>query len=262
MKEIFLLTFLSSLALSFIPSRTFNFRSPGTVEIVDNFYFDDSEVSNIAWKEYVSSLRETYGENSAVYKNALPQDSVWIINGLYNEPLTNTYYHHPSYDDYPVVGVSYKQVLSYCKWRTETVMKMLNSYDRQYIDFEYRLPTRTEWELVARGGYTKKQKKHLRKLNKKYGGKYRTCNMIYDDHEGTGYTSPAMIAPSRTYIRNKFKVHNIYGNVAEMVAEPNIAMGGSFIDKYEDIVPSNKALSYEGPQRWLGFRCVAEFYDK
>jgi formylglycine-generating enzyme required for sulfatase activity len=75
-----------------------------------------------------------------------------------------------------------------------------------------------------------------------------------------GYNIPAMTAPVRTYLPNKYKVFNIYGNVAEMVAEPKVAMGGSFLHYYDDIVPTNATLTYDGPQSWLGFRSVCEIY--
>ena len=174
MKQIIIFTFLSSLTLSFFPTKTTDFRLPGTVKIVDGFYFDAAEVSNVDWREYVSSLREVFGETSSVYLNALPNDSVWIQDGLNNELFANKYHHHPAYDYYPVVGISYDQVIAYCKWRTETVKTMLKRYRDDKVNFEYRLPTQTEWELVARGGYTEKQMKLIRKKNEEHGGKYRT----------------------------------------------------------------------------------------
>ena len=43
----------------------------------------------------------------------------------YNEPLIRAYYRHPSYDDYPVVGVSWEQVQEFCKWRSNRVNEMI-----------------------------------------------------------------------------------------------------------------------------------------
>ena len=42
----------------------------------------------------------------------------------YHEPLTQMYFWHPAYDEYPVVGVSWKQARAFCIWRTQ----LLNSY--------------------------------------------------------------------------------------------------------------------------------------
>ena len=39
----------------------------------------------------------------------------------YNEPYISNYLRHPAYGNYPVVGVSWKQVDAYAKWRTDRV---------------------------------------------------------------------------------------------------------------------------------------------
>ena len=35
-----------------------------------------------------------------------------------NEPMTNMYFSSPSYDNYPVVGITWKQANAFCIWRT------------------------------------------------------------------------------------------------------------------------------------------------
>lgn len=259
MKEIILFTFISSFTLSFLSPKKVDFRPPGTMKVVDNFYIDQSEVSNRYWHEYLSGLKEKYGERSAIYKQALPDTNVWTVDNKSNLPFAETYFRHPSYQDYPVVGISYDQAKAFCDWRTEAVKEMMQRTGMAPVNFAYRLPTQTEWELIANAGYTSKQEKSLRKANKKYDGKARTCNMKFGQTR-KGYYSPAMLAPVRTYLPNKYKVFNIYGNVAEMVAEPKVAMGGSFLHYYDDIVPTNATLTYDGPQSWLGFRSVCEIY--
>ncbi len=262
MKELIFFAFLSSYALNFLSNTDQNFRPPGTKEVVDNFFIDERELTNIDWKEYVSYQKELYGEDSPEYENALPDTSVWLIDSLYNMPYVETYYSHPSYNYYPVVGVSYHQAKDYCVWRTARVKEMIKEYGIE-ANFEYRLPTRTEWELVAKSGYTNKQKKLLRKQKEKYGdSKMRNCNMIINNDSDSDIQKLRMVAPSRSYLPNKYEVYNMYGNVAEMIEEQNVAMGGSYMDSYDDIVPSHKALPYDGPKRWLGFRCVGEVFDK
>jgi len=262
MKEILFFALLSSYALNFLPNADQKFRPPGTKEVVANFFMDEQELTNMDWREYVDYQKRLYGEDSQEFQNVLPDTSVWAIEGSYNDPLISTYYSHPSYNYYPVVGISYQQAKDYCVWRTARVKEMSKKYGVE-VNFEYRLPTRTEWELVAKAGYTNKQKKLLRKQKEKYNDKnMRNCNMIISGYSESYYSEDRMTAPSRSYLPNKYQVFNMYGNVAEMIKEENIAMGGSYRDKYEDIVPSHKALTYDGPQRWLGFRCVAEVFHK
>ena len=44
-----------------------------------------------------------------------PDTTVWIkdFNYSYNEPMHNDYFSHPAYQDYPVVGVSWKQAVAF-----------------------------------------------------------------------------------------------------------------------------------------------------
>ncbi|MEO1713954.1 MAG: SUMF1/EgtB/PvdO family nonheme iron enzyme, partial [Bacteroidota bacterium] len=60
-----------------------------------------------------------------VYLNALPDTLVWREELSFNEPFVETYLRHPSYDDYPVVGVSWIQANEFCKWRTDRVNEFI-----------------------------------------------------------------------------------------------------------------------------------------
>ena len=54
-------------------------------------------------------------------QKALPDTLVWRRPMAYNEPYVQYYFRHPSYNDYPVVGVSWLQASDYCAWRTDRV---------------------------------------------------------------------------------------------------------------------------------------------
>jgi gliding motility-associated lipoprotein GldJ len=61
----------------------------------------------------------------AVVHKALPDTLVWRNRLAYNEPLVEIYFRHPSYHDYPVVGVSWLQANDYANWRTDRVNENL-----------------------------------------------------------------------------------------------------------------------------------------
>jgi formylglycine-generating enzyme len=93
---------------------------------VSSFYIDESEVANVHYREYLFWLRRMYDESFPdVYKKALPDTLVWRSELAYNEPLVEYYFRHPAYNDYPVVGVNWKQAVDYCKWRSNRVNEMM-----------------------------------------------------------------------------------------------------------------------------------------
>lgn len=93
---------------------------------VSSFYIDENEVSNINYREYLFWLNRVYGESFPdVYRGALPDSLVWRSELAYNEPLVEYYFRHPAYNDYPVVGVSWKQATDYAKWRSNRVNEKL-----------------------------------------------------------------------------------------------------------------------------------------
>ncbi len=93
---------------------------------VNSFYMDETEVANIDYREYLYWLDRVYGESyPEVVKNASPDELVWRDELSYNEPLVENYFRHPSYDEYPVVGVTWIQANDYCYWRTNRVNEMI-----------------------------------------------------------------------------------------------------------------------------------------
>ncbi|MGA0232458.1 MAG: SUMF1/EgtB/PvdO family nonheme iron enzyme [Saprospiraceae bacterium] len=104
---------------------TFEWNNVPRRVTVSSFYMDETEVRNIDWREYEFWTRNVYQSYPEVWKETLPDTLVWREELAYNEPLIRAYYRHPSYDDYPVVGVSWDQVQKFCKWRTNRVNEMI-----------------------------------------------------------------------------------------------------------------------------------------
>ncbi len=93
---------------------------------VNSFYIDQTEVSNIAYREYLYWIQRVYGiDFPRIYDKALPDTLVWREKLAYNEPYTDYYLRHPAYNDYPVVGVNWLQARDYCVWRTDRVNEMI-----------------------------------------------------------------------------------------------------------------------------------------
>src|SRR5262245_28474303 len=119
--SVLLLTLSVALVSFNLPKKAY--VPPGTVRINDTLYFDSGEITNLDWREYEYWTLRDCGRSSAEYQKTLPDTLVWQDEQLYGNPVIEYYYRHPAYSNYPVVGVTYDQVVEYCKWRTDRVMQ-------------------------------------------------------------------------------------------------------------------------------------------
>jgi formylglycine-generating enzyme len=99
-------------------------NKPRTVT-VSSFYMDETEVKNIDYREYLFWLRRVYVDYPEVYRRALPDTLVWRSPMGFNDPYVQYYFRHPSYNNYPVVGVSWIKANDYCLWRSDRVNEQL-----------------------------------------------------------------------------------------------------------------------------------------
>lgn len=143
-----------------------------------------------------------------------PDTTVWLADFSFaaNEPLVMGYFSHPSYEEYPVVGVTWKQAQAFNSWRTQLFNNYANKSRRQ-PRLNYELPTEAEWEYAARagkigtqfpwGGPTARNARGCLMANFKSGrGSYM------DD--GGAYTLPVY-----AYFPNDYGLYNMAGNVSE-----------------------------------------------
>ncbi len=90
---------------------------------VNSFFIDKSEVANVHYREYMYWIENVFSDPqySAVLDGAKPDTLVWRSELAYNEPYVEYYFRHPSYNYYPVVGVTWRQAHDFCVWRTDRV---------------------------------------------------------------------------------------------------------------------------------------------
>mgnify|MGYP003115648163 FL=1 len=214
--------------------------------------------------------------------NVYPDTTVWIkdFNYSYNEPMHNDYYWHTAFDDYPVVGVSWKQAKAFTQWRTlyhNAFRKKKGDHDVPF----YRLPTEAEWEYAARGG--------LQSATFPWGGPYakndRGCFMAnFKPLRGDYAADQALYTvEAKSYEPNDYNLYNMAGNVAEWVNSSydpaayeymssmnptvndendmrKVVRGGSWKDVAYFLQVSTRDYEYSDTARsYIGFRTVQDY---
>ena len=248
------------------------------VKISDNIYACKFETANYEYREFENELKAK--SRMEEYKIAVVDSQEWQKKFPYahHEPLVNMYGCHPAYDHYPVVNISYEGADMFCAWLTEKY----NAWQgRGFKKVKFRLPTREEWELAARGGkYLENYPfgNYLRDKDGKYLCNYRTMGDEYISSDidarkfsvvndqsvhAERFIADAMMytAPVHAYWPNGFGIYNMSGNVAEMVNEKGTACGGSWCDTGYDVRIESK-MNYDKPSPLVGFRYFMEVLEK
>jgi sulfatase modifying factor 1 len=143
---------------------------------VSSFYMDETEVTNVSYREYLFWLSRVFGESyPEVYWNSLPDTNAWRSEMGFNDPMVNNYLRHAGFSHYPVVGVSWDQVQDYCAWRTDRVnelaligVKSLKHNSEQFDDDNFNTETYRAGQYI--GAVRKRQGyKNLRNPKDKMG---------------------------------------------------------------------------------------------
>jgi sulfatase modifying factor 1 len=146
--------------------------------------------------------------------NVYPDTLVWVHDFTYsfNEPMTENYFWHPAYDEYPVVGVTWQQANAFNVWRTQLMNSWLGSYGDAYVN-RFRLPTEAEWEYAARGGLDLAPYPwggpYVRNRQGCFLGNFKPLHGNYVD-DGGFHTVPV-----DSYTANDYGLYQMAGNVAE-----------------------------------------------
>ncbi len=150
--------------------------------------------------------------------NVYPDTLCWIHDFTYsfNEPMVKSYFWHPVYDNYPVVGVSWKQAKAFCNWRTMMMNSFLEGVGESGVN-DFRLPNETEWEWAARGGAALSPYPwggpYIRNSNGCFLGNYKPLRGNYVDDGGIQTVIVGHYAP------NDFGLYDMAGNVSEWCAD-------------------------------------------
>lgn len=242
-----------------------NFASVGAGKVmvdgdstaVGEFLMSKTEITNKLYRHFY--LEVLNGKDAAI-KAALaaPDTGLWQFDAM-----KNFYFSHPAYADYPVCAVSQQAALMFCEWLTEKYGAALG--DEYYFD----LPTRPEWIKAANGkgnGPFAWGGPYLRNSKGMYLCNFKVVGEQRISYNGQEYKimhadnlwpdESIIFTPVKSYWPNGYGLYNMNGNVAEWVKEPDIAVGGSYLNTGYD-VRNQSIRKVAGSATDVGFRVVA-----
>jgi formylglycine-generating enzyme required for sulfatase activity len=220
-----------------------------------SFWMLKTELSNDWYFEYLNLLE--YSNQMETYQKAQMKGNFF---DFYFSPAikdfkdTNTFLRL-----FPITNISYDAAMEFCK-SLNTMLKDTT--------WEFRLPTREEWMFAAKaGGYNIYSWSHPYLFN---NNGIPMCNFLDIGAESIHLNDKGelevvidhslerkklQIVPAYCLYPNDWGLYNMCGNVAEMVLEKGIAVGGSCGDPGFD-VQINSIQVYNGPSPKVGFRPI------
>jgi len=142
---------------------------------VSSFYMDECEVSNKQYGEFVYWMRRAYNDEfPEKVAKIMPDTAAWRDRLAWRESFVEHYFQSPSYQDYPVVGVSWEQAQAFCRWRTDRVNeKVLVDMGIITLDQENLGTNAFQTDVYLAGRYEGERRQGLKDLNPTNGGEDR-----------------------------------------------------------------------------------------
>jgi len=251
----------------------------------------DAQVGSQSWK-YGDGVKDRGDFIIREVINIYPDTLAWVHDFTYsfNEPMTQMYFWHPTYDHYPVVGISWQQARAFCVWRTR-LMNVWRDERGKIIVNDFRLPTEAEWEYASRGNFDQSPYPwggpYIRNSRGCFLGNFKPLRGNYIDDGGLHTIVVAHYWP------NGFGLFDMAGNVSEWtansfeesaynfahdinmdyryVADENdppalkrkVIRGGSWKDIGYYMQNGTRTYEYQDTAKcYVGFRCVETYLGR
>ncbi len=247
----------------------------------------DNTLLNYEYELLVSDPNDKTGRKKTIKKeviNVWPDETVWEKDfpNSQNEVMVTNYFTNPLFDDYPVVGVSWKQARAFASWRSKISNKYTNKFiNPDIITLPMDLPTEAQWAYVAAATNDTPSRKTKNSNNKSLSVNYKQGEGTYSE-DGYTYTSPVL-----AYSPNSHGLYNLAGNVSEwtlntytenatafihdlnpvlvydakdndpQIKKRKVVKGGSWKDPAYLINPTTRSSEFQDVAKsYIGFRCV------
>lgn len=154
--------------------------------------------------------------------NVYPNTKTWGTDfpNSQTDIMVQEYFKNPAFDDYPVVGVTWKQAMAYASWKNKSkrTYRRGGQYMKQF-QLPYTLPSEAQWAYAAQGKHditirnASDTARAVRDSKSKLIENFKQEEGDYTE-DGSSYTVPVT-----SYHPNEFGIYNMEGNVSEWVQD-------------------------------------------
>lgn len=176
----------------------------------------------------------------------MPDNNVWQEDfpNSQSDFLVNNYFQIKGFDNYPVVGVTWKQARAYASWRN--IITGTSDRNLKDLGLSFNLPTEAQWEYAASGGEINienatgnVQSKDQNVVPSYIQPKTKKVLPIANFKQGEGnYTRDGAIqtVPVKSYAPNIFGLYNMAGNVAEWALDAYSPSAFEFVEDRDPVL--------------------------
>lgn len=276
---------------SYIPSGSFTYKSkPISVQA---FHMQRTEVTNLEYKTFLFDL--LIQERKADFLIAKPKQELWTEElGDEYQNMQDNYFSGEDYENHPVNNISRKGAEMYCDWITREANEINKANGKKLIN-DVRIPMRSEWVKAATvegkfseypwddvnvpalcflSNFSMREYTRPDEMKKRNGKVIPFGDSTAITTGGFLFGDGNILIRSNGYSSNEYELHNMCGNVAEMVYESiglndlgirsqleSGTAGGGWMNTYEEIKLNAEDL-YQGVEDEhlnIGFRVVITY---
>lgn len=240
----------------------------GFVKVKDNLYAAETELMIKQYEQFLMDLlKNREFDKLEIAKTGKTNWRSFLPEKFQSLSDTKLYDNgHPDAPECPIQNISYEAAKLYCEWVTE-IYNASDHKKKMYKRVVFRLPTEGEWFSTAHGGH----ESALYPWGGFYVRNIKGCflsNFDVLDYEPCTDCKVQLLSndggffpvKADAYFPNDYGCYNMSGNVAEMIQEKGIAMGGSWADDPDKCKVFSKQ-EFEEPNPKVGFRVFMEVLE-
>ncbi len=257
----------------------------GESVILDGFAIRNVGITNLEYKAFLADLLAR--NRNEDYLACEVHTENWTKHGC--NKLANEYFQEKTYNDFPVVNISYEAAKLFCKWLEEETGDYIRQNNLKLKPLRIRLPYDEEWVFSAREGYAKIAfekgyntiydesaglvnraftnrvelvKKHAERVDTLYAY-YATNRYGWQEKDMTGFFATGLsyydCVPADTILAERMKVLGKFGHVSEMVPQKNnnkLWLSGLSWKNKEEYQKLEQEFKSNASSPFVGFRII------